>query len=198
MNDEERSKEQLIDEIKKYRNLYSELEENMADFNLLKPENKPFQDALKFLSPLVMELLSLPTESEIYDYILEKLQEVVKDAYIIISTYDENSDSLKVYKVIGTTNRMVDLAEKLTGVKIKDLHFPRDTLDQEAKNFLSNGKLQKVDDGLYYITAGKLPQKTYNMLEKAFGIDETYVMGFSLKGEMFGSVNIITKKKVTH
>ena len=40
MNDEERSKEQLIDEIKKYRNLYSELEENMADFNLLKPENK--------------------------------------------------------------------------------------------------------------------------------------------------------------
>ncbi|PKL72910.1 MAG: hypothetical protein CVV29_06300, partial [Methanobacteriales archaeon HGW-Methanobacteriales-2] len=144
MNDEERSKEQLIDEIKKYRNLYSELEENMADFNLLKPENKPFQDALKFLSPLVMELLSLPTEAEIYDYILEKLQEVVKDAYIIISTYDENSDSLKVYKVIGTTNRMVDLAEKLTGVKIKDLHFPRDTLDQEAKNFLSNGKLQKV------------------------------------------------------
>ncbi len=195
MNDKERSKEQLIDEIKKYRNLYSELEENMADFNLLKPENKPFQDALKFLSPLVMELLSLPTESEIYDYILEKLQEVVKDAYIIISTYDENSDSLKVYKMIGTTNRMVDLAEKLTGVKIKDLHFPRDILDQESKNFLSNGKLQKVDDGLYYITAGKLPQKTYNMLEKAFGIDETYVMGFSLKGEMFGSVNIITKKK---
>jgi len=195
MNDEEKSKEQLINEIKNYRNLYSELEGHMADFNLMKPENKPFQDALKFLSPLVMELLSLSTESDIYDYILEKLQEVVKDAYIIISTYDEDSDSLRVYKVTGTTNRMVDLAEKLTGVKINDFHFPRETLDQEAKNFLSNGKLQKVDDGLYYITAGKLPRKTYTMLEKAFGIDETYVMGFSLKGEMFGSINIITKKK---
>jgi len=195
MNDEEKSKEQLINEIKKYRNLYSELEGHMADFNLLKPENKPFQDALKFLSPLVMELLSFPTELEIYDYILEKLQELVKDAYIIISTYDEDSDSLKVYKVMGTTNRMVDLAEKLTGVKINDFHYPREKLDQESNNFLSSGKLQKVDDGLYYITAGKLPRKTYNMLEKAFGIDETYVMGFSLKGEMFGSVNIITQKK---
>lgn len=189
-----KTKEQLINEIKKYRNLYSELEHHMADFNLMKPENKPFQDALQFLSPLVMELLNLPNESEIYDYILEKLQEVVKDAYIIISTYDEESDSLRVYKMIGTTSRMIDLAEKLTGVRINDLHFPRDKLDLEAKNFLSNGKLQKVDDGLYYITAGKLPQKTYNMLEKAFGVDKTYVMGFSLKGEMFGSVNIITKK----
>ncbi|MDO5836518.1 MAG: histidine kinase dimerization/phosphoacceptor domain -containing protein [Methanobacterium sp.] len=194
MNDEKKTKEQLINEIKKYRNLYSELEHHMADFNLMKPENKPFQDALQFLSPLVMELLNLPNESEIYDYILEKLQEVVKDAYIIISTYDEESDSLRVYKMIGTTSRMIDLAEKLTGVRINDLHFPRDKLDLEAKNFLSNGKLQKVDDGLYYITAGKLPQKTYNMLEKAFGVDKTYVMGFSLKGEMFGSVNIITKK----
>lgn len=189
-----KTKEELINEIKKYRNLYSELEHHMADFNLMKPENKPFQDALQFLSPLVMELLNLPNESEIYDYILEKLQEVVKDAYIIISTYDEESDSLRVYKMIGTTSRMIDLAEKLTGVRINDLHFPRDKLDLEAKNFLSNGKLQKVDDGLYYITAGKLPQKTYNMLEKAFGVDKTYVMGFSLKGEMFGSVNIITKK----
>jgi PAS domain S-box-containing protein len=195
MNDEQKSKEQLITEIKKYRNLYSELEDHMADFNLMKPENKPFQDALKFLSPLVMELLSLPTELEIYDYILEKLQEVVKDAYIIISTYDEDSDSLKVYKVMGTTNRMVDLAEKLIGVKMNDFHFPREKLDQESNNFLSSGKLQKVDDGLYYITAGRLPRKTYIMLEKAFGIDETYVMGFSLKGEMFGSVNIITQKK---
>lgn len=195
MNDEKKSKEQLINEIKKYRNLYSELEGHMADFNLMKPENKPFQDALKFLSPLVMDLLSLPTESDIYDFVLEKLQEVVSDAYIIISTYDEDYDSFKVRDIVGITPRMVDLAEKLTGVKVGDFTFPQDTLDQESKNFLSSGKLQRVEDGLSYITASKLPPKTYRMIEKAFGVDETYVMGFSFKGEMFGSVNIITKKK---
>lgn len=195
MNDEKKSKEQLIHEIKKYRNLYSELEGHMADFNLMKPENKPFQDALKFLSPLVMDLLSLPTESDIYDFVLEKLQEVITDAYIIISTYDEDSDSFKVRDLVGITPRMVDLAEKLTGVKIDDFYFPRDTLDQESNNFLSSGKLQRVDNGLHYITADKLPSKTYSMIERAFGVDEIYVMGFSFKGEMFGSVNIITKKK---
>jgi len=195
MNDEKKSKEQLINEIKKYRNLYSELEGHMADFNLMKPENKPFQDALKFLSPLVMDLLSLPTESDIYDFVLEKLQEVVTDAYIIISTYDEDYDSFKVRDIVGITPRMVDLAEKLTGVKVGDFTFPQDTLDQESKNFLSSGKLQRVENGLSYITASKLPPKTYRMIEKAFGVDETYVMGFSFKGEMFGSVNIITKKK---
>nr|WP_319373230.1 histidine kinase dimerization/phosphoacceptor domain -containing protein [uncultured Methanobacterium sp.] len=195
MNDEKKSKDQLINEIKKYRNLYSELEGHMADFNLMKPENKPFQDALKFLSPLVMDLLSLPTESDIYDFVLEKLQEVVTDAYIIISTYDEDSDSFKVRDLVGITPRMVDLAEKLTGVKVGDFTFPLDTLNQESKNFLSSGKLQRVENGLSYITASKLPPKTYRMIEKAFGVDETFVMGFSFKGEMFGSVNIITKKK---
>jgi PAS domain S-box-containing protein len=195
MNDEKKSKEQLINEIRKYRNLYSELEDHMADFNLMKPENKPFQDALKFLSPLVMDLLSLPTESDIYDFVLEKLQEVVTDAYIIISTYDENSNSFKVRDLVGITPRMVELAEKLTGVKIGDFNFPQNTLDQESKKYLSSGKLQRVEDGLSYITAGKLPSKTYLMIEKAFGVDEIYVMGFSFKGEMFGSVNIVTKKK---
>lgn len=195
MNDEKKSKEQLINEITKYRNLYSELEGHMADFNLMKPENKPFQDALKFLSPLVMDLLSLPTESDIYDFVLEKLQEVVTDAYIIISTYDEDSDSFKVRDLVGITPRMVELAEKLTGVKIGDFNFPQDTLDHESKKYLSSGKLQRVEDGLSYITAGKLPSKTYLMIEKAFGVDEIYVMGFSFKGEMFGSVNIVTKKK---
>ncbi|MBI4813260.1 MAG: PAS domain S-box protein [Methanobacterium sp.] len=160
----------------------------------MKPENKPFQDALKFLSPLVMELLSLPTESDIYDFVLEKLQEVIKDTYIIIFTYDEDSGTLKVRDIVGITPKMADLAEKLTEVKIDDFNFPQDTLDQGSKNFLSRGKLQKVEEGLSYITAGKLPSKTYRMIEKAFDIDETYVMSFSFKGEMFGSVNIITKK----
>ena len=195
MNDEKKSKEQLINEIKKYRNLYSELEGHMADFNLMKPENKPFQDALKFLSPLVMDLLSLPTESDIYDFVLEKLQEVVTDAYIIISTYDENSNSFKVRNLVGITPRMVELAENLTGVKIGDFRFPQDTLNQESKKYLSSGKLQRVEDGLSYITAGKLSSKTYLMIEKAFGVDEIYVMGFFFKGEMFGSVNVVTKKK---
>jgi PAS domain S-box-containing protein len=195
MKDGKKSKEQLINEIKKYRSLYSELEGHMADFNLMKPENKPFQDALRFLYPLIMDLLRLPNESEIYDFVLEKLQEIIKDAYIIISTYDKESDSFKVHDLVGMTPRMVALAEKLTGFEIYDFNFPLHTLDTESRISLSSGKLKKVDDGIYYITAGKLPRKTCQMIEKAFGIGDTYVMGFSLKEELFGSVNIITQKK---
>lgn len=195
MKDEKKSKQELIDEIKKYRDLYSELEGHMADFNLLKPENKPFQDALKFLYPLIMDLLRLDTESEIYDFVMDKLQEIVKDAYIIISTYDKETESFKIHDISGMTPRMIAMAEKLTGLEINNFHFPGDNIDSESKNFLSSGKLQKIDDGIYYITAGKLSRKTCQMIEKAFGIGDVYVMGFSLKGEMFGSVNIVTQKK---
>lgn len=195
MPDDEKSNEDIIHEIKKYRDLYSELEDQMADFNLLKPENKPFQEALKFLSPLVMDLLSLPTESEIYDFILEKLQEVIKDAYILISTYDKDSNSLRVCKLSGMTPKMMSLAEKLTGQKIFEFKYPIESLDPQSINYLTSGKLKPVEEGVYFITAGKLPLKTCQMIEKAFGIDKTYIMGFSFKGNIFSSVNILTKKK---
>lgn len=195
MKDEEKSKNQLIIEIEKYRDLYSELESHMAEFNLMRPENKPFHDALKFLSPLIMDLLSFETESEIYDFVMEKLQEIIKDAYIIISTYDKDSDSFKVHDLVGMTPRMIALAEKLASFKIYDFDFPADTLDEEAKISLSSGQLQRIEEGICYITAGKIPQKTCKMIEKAFGIGEVYVMGFSFKEELFGSVNIITQKK---
>lgn len=192
--DEEKSKEEIITEIEKYQNLYSELEGNMADFDLMKPQNTVFSEALQFLSPRVLELLSLSTVSDIYDFILEKLQEVVKDAYIFIATYDKDSDSFIVHNYVGITPRMVTLAEKLTGIKVKDFYFPVDALNEKTRTFLSNGKLHEIDEGLYYLTAGKIPHKTCQMLEKAFGIGETHVMGFSLEGNMFGSVNIILKK----
>ncbi len=108
----------------------------MADFNLMKPENKPVQDALKFLSPLLMELLNLTTVDDIYDFVQEKLQELVKDAYIIISTYDEPSESLKIRDMIGITPRMLELAKTLIGVETKDFNLPQDTLDEKSKNLM--------------------------------------------------------------
>jgi PAS domain S-box-containing protein len=194
MNDEEKSEEQLVTEIKKHRKLYSELESHMADFNLMKPENKPFQDALKFLSPLLMELLSFTTVEDIYDFVQEKLQELVKDAYLIISTYDEQSESLKVRDMIGITPRMLELAKTLIGVETKDFNLPQDTLDEKSKNLMSSGKLKQLNEGLYYISGGRLSREKYGLIEEAFGVDETYVMGFSFKGQLFGSVIIVTKK----
>jgi len=194
MNDEEKSEEQLVTEIKKHRKLYSELEGHMADFNLMKPENKPVQDALKFLSPLLMELLNLTTVEDIYDFVQEKLQELVKDAYIIISTYDEPSESLKIRDMIGITPRMLELAKTLIGVETKDFNLPQDTLDEKSKNLMSSGKLKQLDEGLYYISGGRLSREKYGLIEEAFGVDETYVMGFSFKGQLFGSVIIVTKK----
>jgi PAS domain S-box-containing protein len=195
MKDEEKSKNQVIDEIERYKKLYSELEENMADFDLIRPENTAFQEALNFISPLVLELLSLPTVPAIYDFVLDKLQEVIKDSYIIISTFDKDSNSFKVHNIVGITPKMIELAEKLTGIQVYNFYFPTDALDEKTKIFLSSGKLRRVKEGLYYITAGKIPHKTCKMLEKAFGIGEVYVMGFSLEGEMFASINIIMKKE---
>ncbi|MCK9152103.1 sensor histidine kinase [Methanobacterium alcaliphilum] len=87
------------------------------------------------------------------------------------------------------------LSEKIAGVKIDEFYTPITKFDPETRTFLSSGKLHEIDEGIYYITAGKIPQRTCQILEKTFGIKKTYVMGFSWQGEMFGSANILTKTK---
>lgn len=156
-------------------------------------KNTYFLDEEDFLSQIVFDLLNLTDESKIFDYIGNKIKKIMKKAYIVLSIYDESLDSLKVHSIYGSNPKLLALSEKIAGVKIDEFHTPITKFSPETRTFLSSGTLHEIEDGIYYITAGKIPPKTCRILEKTFGIKKTYVMGFSWQGEMFGSANILTK-----
>ena len=146
------------------------------------------------ISQIVFDLLNLTSESEILGFIGEKIKEMLGEAYIILSEYDESFDSLKVHSIYGINPTILKLSKKIVGKEIFDFSFPLNTLDAESRAFLSNGKLHEIENGINFITAGKIPLSTAHILEKKFGIKKTYLMSFSWQNEMFGSANIFTKK----
>jgi PAS domain-containing protein len=146
------------------------------------------------ISQIVFDLLNLTSESEILDFIGEKIKEMLEEAYIILSEYDESLDSLKVHSIYGINPAILKLSKKIVGKEIIDFSFPLKTLDAESRAFLSNGKLHEIEDGIHFISAGKIPLSTAHILEKKFGIKKTYLMSFSWQNEMFGSANIFIKK----
>ncbi len=186
MNQEGESKERLITGENKLKRPHSESGHQHKDY---------FLDKERPISQLVFELLNLKTESEIFDYIGNKIKEILKETYIVLSIYDESLNSLRVYEIYGSHPKLLALSEKIANVKIDEFYFPIDNLDARTQDYLSSGKLHEIDDGIYYITAGKIPHKTCHILEKTFGVKKTYVMGFSWQNEMFGSANILTKNE---
>ena len=146
------------------------------------------------ISQIVFDLLNLTSESEILGFIGEKIKEMLEEAYIILSEYDESLDSLKVHSIYGINPTILKLSKKIVGKEIIEFSFPLKTLDAESRAFLSNGKLHEIEDGIHFISAGKIPISTTRILEKKFGIKKTYLMSFSWQNEMFGSANIFTKK----
>jgi PAS domain S-box-containing protein len=157
------------------------------------PKKDYFLESEHPLSQIVFELLNLTSESEIFDYIGNKIEKMLKETYIVLSIYDESLDSLKVYNIYGSNPQLLALSEKIANVKINEFHFPINTLDPQTRARLSSSHLHEIEDGIYYITAGKISRKTSHILEKTFRIKKTYVMGFSWQGEMFGSANILTR-----
>jgi PAS domain S-box-containing protein len=186
MNDKKESEEELINKINKIRSGDSSSEEFEKDY---------FLDKKHSISQILFDLLNLNSESEIFNYIGQKIKEILEEAYIILSIYDESLESLKVHSIYGSNPKLLSLSEKIAGVKIDEFYTPINKFDPETQNFLSSGKLHQIDDGIYYITAGKIPRKTCYILKKTFGIKKTYVMGFSWQNEMFGSANILTKNE---
>jgi len=67
-------------------------------------------------------------------------------------------------------------------------------VSEEAWNGLISGKLVRVPGGIHELSFGKIPKAACDALEKLAGIGNILVMGFSKKGELYGSATIIMRK----
>jgi len=98
MKDEGKTKEQLINEV-------TELRERIAELEAAEQEGKhvdvKHSRGMEFLSRTATELVELPSEENIYQFIGEKLKALVGNAVVIINSFDKVSDSFCTRAVAG-------------------------------------------------------------------------------------------------
>jgi len=142
------------------------------------------------LSRTAIGLVDLSPEEDIYQFIAEKLKELVGDCVISMNSFDETSDNFCVRAVVGIGKHM-DKVLKILGKNLVGMITP---INDEARNGLTSGKLKKVSGGLYELSIGAIPKATCNAIEKLLNLSDTYAMGFSWKGRLFGSAAILMRK----
>lgn len=189
MPDEDKSREELMDEINELKAILKSNQES----------TKKIIENERILSKTALELVDLSSSIDIYQYIGEKLSDLIENAIIAVSMYDEPSDSILVRSVIGENKRLNELSQKILGGGVTDIKVPLSSFhdfyeDEEPKNTILSGKLLKMEDGLYQVFSGQIPKKITRMAELTLNIGDMYGTGFESKGKLYGSVYIFLKK----
>ncbi len=187
MLDENKSKEVLANELKRLKDDYIKLEsvsktKKKYDVHLTRIE--------RFLSQIIMEFVELPLEIDIYDFLAEKLEELFNGSIILISTYDEDSDSFMVCSISGQIDTLDELSQKFLGRSVLGLSVPRSI----NNDLLLTGHINRVDDGLHQLLLGRLSKSTCQSIEKLLCLEGIYNIGLSWKGRVYGAVDIGLKK----
>ncbi|MCC7563333.1 MAG: hypothetical protein KO275_02360, partial [Methanobacterium sp.] len=190
MLDEDKSREELIDELKELRTVLKSNQESTQKII----ENE------QILSKTALELVDLDSSIDIYEFIAKKLTDLIENAIIAVSMYDEPSDNILVRSVIGENKRLNELSQKILGGGLTDIKLPLHSFyefysnEETKKNTILKGQLLKMDDGLYQVFSGRIPKKVARMAELTLNIGDMYGTGFESKGKLYGTVYIFLKK----
>ena len=143
-----------------------------------------------FLSRAAMEFVELPVETDIYEFIGHKLQALTPESLILVNSFDEESDALRVRVVLGAGKLLASVV-RLLGQHPVGLTFP---LPDVARRGITKGVLEKADGGLFQACFGTINQDLCHKIEYLIRMDEVYGVGFARKGGIFGDALIVTRK----
>jgi len=191
IKDKEKTKKKLIEQ-------YTDT----TDYKKTGRSEREYILEMKFLADTAMDFVEFPSEKDIFQYIGEKVQEIIGDAVIFVNEFDKERDGFvvryfegfkgkmkKVLSIIGKDpNKMVYKIgdSEISGQKSK-------VSVKEGKAILLSGKLTKWPGGFTELSSRYLAKSVLQILEKVFSLGEVYMIGLSRKGEILGEVIILLR-----
>jgi signal transduction histidine kinase len=154
-------------------------------------EAAKYQEQLEFLANTALDFLGQTDQSDIFDYIGNKLVELIDDAVVIVNSFDEAAMELQV-RYIGGGEGIVDKIVAVLGRQPlqQTIILTEDTL---RKMFQSANKLFRFEGGVHESSNGNIPKPVATALESLIQANETYGITFERGGELYGTATIITK-----
>ncbi len=154
-------------------------------------EAAKYQAQLEFLANTALDFLGQTDHSDIFEYIGNKLVELIDNAIVIVNSFDEEAMELQV-RYIGGGEGIVDNIVVVLGRQPLEQTVTL-TKDAMQKMFRSANKLYRFEGGLYESSEGNIPKPVARALETLIQANETYGITFERGGELYGTATIITK-----
>ncbi|MBI5681255.1 MAG: sensor histidine kinase [Methanobacterium sp.] len=183
------SPEIILNEINKLKDINKKLESALKEN---KSYNKELIENEQFLSVCALELVELPEDMDIHDFLASKLKEVFPESTIVVTSYDEHSNHFVLASITGIKEKEAELFEKLMGKGFMESEADFNKMNKELRDDLFNKTLNEVEGGLYIATGQIFPKNLSKMAEKIIGIKKVYGMGLTWNEKLYGSVVIVS------
>ena len=156
--------------------------------NAEEKEKQYFYD-LDFLSKSAMEFVEISARSNIYQLIGKRIKKIVGSSLVLVNSFDATTQCVQVQALLGLKEEIANIL-KILGKHPKEISFQ---INEEAREALNTGSLVKVPGGLHVLSFGKIPKYICASLEKLLGLKSIHTIGFTKKGELFGSIAILSR-----
>jgi len=133
-----------------------------------------------------MEFIELKSEYNVFQFIGEKIREIIGDSIILLVSYNyyssitniehiESSEELRknLLKIIDSTPGQFNL--RLNHELIKNLSF---------------GKLIKYNDGLFELGYNLFPKNTFTLIQNLLRVGDIYLIGLTWENTVYGNAMI--------
>jgi PAS domain S-box-containing protein len=165
--------------------------DDITERKMAEEKEKIHHSNLDFLSKTAMQLVEFPQDSNIYDFVGEKIREIVgKDSYIVVNSVDRETGYSTIHSVLGVGKFAKIITNKL-GRNPVGMKF-----DVEDTNIhYQDGRLHVYQEGLYGILLKTVPKSICKSIEKLGNVNKIYVIDLAKQEQFFESVIIFLKDK---
>lgn len=149
-------------------------------------ERRKTQD-IEHLSRAALEFAALPPEGDIYEHIASRLKDLVGNSIVLVSSFDEKSETVEIRSVVGL-GKLTGTVLKLLGTDLVGMRF---ALLPDLGPLLRKGELVKLSKQMHELAQGKLSVKALKACAKLLGIGDVYSLGMVREGQLFASATIL-------
>lgn len=143
---------------------------------------------LETVSRLSMQLVELSSEDDIFAFIAEKLSELSGAGYTLVTEILPGGRSLVCRSVYGLAEK-APIIQEILGREPVGVQVP--IPEGERRTATELGSLRKLSEGFTEMTYDSVDKDVCQRLEAALGIRAVYGLGFSRRGKLLGSANLL-------
>jgi PAS domain S-box-containing protein len=148
---------------------------------------------LEFLARTSTELADIGDDENIYQYIAERIAEIVPDSIVAITSIDMGTRIQKGAAVAGNPEMVRGLLSGLNITTAEEVVFTMDNTPG-AVEFFSQRTLEEVANRLYIQLFKMYPEEVCDRIQEELSLGRNYAMGCVCRGGLYGAVDIRLRK----
>jgi PAS domain S-box-containing protein len=142
------------------------------------------------LSRTATDFVGFAPEGDLFAYAARKLKELVGDAVVALTSYDQATDTFTVRAVSGLGGK----TGKVLQVLGRDLIGWTIPGSGRIRPSLLAGELRNLTLPLHELSGGVISKKLSRKLREVLGLGDIYVMGIVRQGNLLGVASVIAKR----